>query len=127
MEVGRAAQRIVVHGSASAQTEPNGSHAQEHSLEVHLPFLQRLLGAFTVLPLVCGRADADTVADVMALVWGGPETLIVVSTDLSHYHDHMPARGPRRPCSTAWSAGCRRRCCCTLWRWRRAGDRRTAA
>jgi len=74
------------------------AHAQEHSLEVHLPFLQRLLGAFTVLPLVCGRADADTVADVMALVWGGPETLIVVSTDLSHYHDHMSAQEiDRRP------------------------------
>ena len=67
------------------------AHAQEHSLEVHLPFLQRVLGQFTLLPLVVGDAGAEDVAAVLDEVWGGPETLIVVSTDLSHYHDHRTA------------------------------------
>jgi AmmeMemoRadiSam system protein B len=66
-------------------------HAPEHSLEVHLPFLQRTLTDFRVLPLVVGRADADLVANVLDALWGGPETLIVVSTDLSHYERHDAA------------------------------------
>ncbi|MEW5741353.1 MAG: AmmeMemoRadiSam system protein B [Myxococcota bacterium] len=61
------------------------AHEREHSLEVHLPFLQRALGDFSVLPLCVGHASADDVADLLEAVWGGPETLIVVSTDLSHY------------------------------------------
>ena len=69
----------------------DSAHAPEHSLEVHLPFLQRTLGAFTLLPLVVGRADPDTVAAVIDAVWGGPETLVVVSSDLSHYLDHDTA------------------------------------
>jgi len=60
-------------------------HAREHSLEVHLPFLQRVLGDFTVLPLCVGHASPEEVAQVLEAVWGGPETLIVVSSDLSHY------------------------------------------
>jgi MEMO1 family protein len=68
------------------------AHALEHSLEVHLPFLQVCLDRFTLLPLVVGRCRPDDVADVLDLVWGGPETLIVVSTDLSHYHDYETAR-----------------------------------
>ena len=60
-------------------------HAPEHSLEVQLPFLQRALGAFTLLPLVVGDATAVEVAEALRTVWGGPETLIVVSSDLSHY------------------------------------------
>jgi hypothetical protein len=75
------------------------AHAPEHSLEVHLPFLQRTLTEFTVLPLVVGGADARTVADVLDTVWGGPETLIVVSSDLSHYLDHE--RAARRDRATA--------------------------
>ena len=67
------------------------AHAGEHSLEVHLPFLQVALGDVAVLPLVVGRVPATSVADVLDAVWGGPETLIVVSTDLSHYHDHATA------------------------------------
>jgi AmmeMemoRadiSam system protein B len=69
-------------------------HDDEHGLEVHLPFLQRLLGptGWTVLPVVVGRTDADVVADLLLSVWGGPETLVVVSTDLSHYHSHDSAR-----------------------------------
>jgi len=60
-------------------------HAEEHSLEVQLPFLQTLLPDFRVLPLAVGRASADEVAAVLDRVWGGDETLIVVSSDLSHY------------------------------------------
>lgn len=61
------------------------AHAKEHSLEVQLPFLQRVLGQFTVLPLVVGQATPSEVAQVLDAVWGGPETLLVVSTDLSHF------------------------------------------
>lgn len=68
------------------------AHAQEHSLEVHLPFLQEVLGEFTLVPLVAGEASAQEVAEVLELLWGGPETLIVISTDLSHYHDYHTAQ-----------------------------------
>jgi len=67
------------------------AHAKEHSLEVHLPFIQEVLGDVAVLPLVVGRMAATKVADVLEAVWGGPETLVVASTDLSHYHDHATA------------------------------------
>ncbi len=67
-------------------------HEGEHSLEVHLPFLQRVLSdGFTVLPIVVGRTGSDAVADVLELVWGGDETLIVVSSDLSHYESYDSA------------------------------------
>ncbi len=65
----------------------DATHAQEHSLEVHLPFLQEILGEFTLLPLVVGDATPEEVADVLDAVWGGPETLIVISSDLSHYEN----------------------------------------
>lgn len=64
------------------------AHETEHSLEVHLPFLQSVLGDFTLLPLVAGEAPRDVVAAVLDEVWGGPETLIVISTDLSHYLEY---------------------------------------
>jgi len=67
-------------------------HAVEHSLEVHLPFLQQVLGEFTLIPLVVGEASPEEVSEVLAAVWDGPETLIVVSTDLSHYLDYDTAR-----------------------------------
>lgn len=67
-------------------------HALEHSLEVQLPFLQHLLGSFQLVPFVVGDASHEEVADVMDLLWGGAETLIVVSSDLSHYYDHATAR-----------------------------------
>ena len=66
--------------------------APAHRLEVHLPFLQRVLGRFSLLPLAVGRAEPAEVADVIERCWGGPETLIVVSSDLSHYHDYETAR-----------------------------------
>lgn len=64
------------------------THVQEHSLEVHLPFLQITLGDFELIPLIVGHAAPQEVAQVLELVWGGPETLIVVSSDLSHYLDY---------------------------------------
>jgi AmmeMemoRadiSam system protein B len=67
-------------------------HADEHSLEVHIPFLQHVLGIeWTLVPIAVGRATPLEVADVLAAMWGGPETAVVVSTDLSHYHDHATA------------------------------------
>ncbi|MBF0247529.1 MAG: AmmeMemoRadiSam system protein B [Alphaproteobacteria bacterium] len=66
----------------------DATHIPEHSLEVHLPFLQEVLGDFVLIPMVVGDARAHEVADVLDAVWGGPETLIVISTDLSHYLDY---------------------------------------
>lgn len=60
-------------------------HALEHSLEVHLPFLQVALGDIEVLPFAVGRAAPEDVAAVLDALWGGPETVVVVSSDLSHY------------------------------------------
>lgn len=68
------------------------AHAAEHSLEVHLPFLQEALERFRLTPLVVGEATPAEVAEALDLVWGGDETLIVVSTDLSHYHPYDTAR-----------------------------------
>lgn len=68
------------------------AHRLEHSLEVQLPFLQMTLGSFDLVPLAVGDASPAMVADVLDAAWGGPETLIVVSTDLSHYHPYDEAR-----------------------------------
>ena len=68
------------------------AHALEHSVEVQLPFLQRVLGEFALLPLVAGSATAEEVAAVLDRAWGGVETLVVVSTDLSHFHTSTTAR-----------------------------------
>lgn len=67
-------------------------HAQEHSLEVHLPFLQRILGDTPVLPLAVGEVHPETVAEVIALLADDPRTLIVVSSDLSHFETIDSAR-----------------------------------
>src|SRR4051812_21947229 len=68
------------------------AHLQEHALEVQLPFLQRQLGDFTLAPFAVGDASVDDVAEVIERLWGGVETLIVISTDLSHYHAYAEAR-----------------------------------
>ncbi|MBL0125608.1 MAG: AmmeMemoRadiSam system protein B [Betaproteobacteria bacterium] len=68
------------------------AHAQEHSLEVQLPFLQSVLGDFRLVPLVVGQATPGEVAEVLDALWGGEETLIVVSSDLSHFLDYRSAR-----------------------------------
>jgi AmmeMemoRadiSam system protein B/AmmeMemoRadiSam system protein A len=68
-------------------------HAHEHSLEVHLPFLQVVLGTgFALVPLAVGNAGPDEVAEVLERVWGGEETLIVISSDLSHFLPYGPAQ-----------------------------------
>ena len=67
------------------------AHAQEHSLEVHLPFLQKTLKEFSLVPLVIGQVEPGEVSAVLEQLWGGDETLIVVSSDLSHYHDYETA------------------------------------
>lgn len=91
--------RIAIDQAAVAALRPlpqvevsTPAHAWEHSLEVQLPFLQTVLGDFTLVPLAVGDASAEQVAEVLERVWGGPETLIVVSSDLSHYLDYRRAR-----------------------------------
>jgi AmmeMemoRadiSam system protein B len=68
------------------------AHATEHSLEVHLPFLQTVLGDFRLLPLAVGDASAGEVEEVLERVWGGPETLVVISSDLSHFLPYREAQ-----------------------------------
>jgi AmmeMemoRadiSam system protein B len=67
-------------------------HAPEHSLEVQLPFLQSVLGDFRLAPFAVGEVSGAAVAQVMDALWGGDETLIVVSSDLSHYHAYAAAQ-----------------------------------
>lgn len=69
----------------------DAAHAPEHSLEVQVPFLQTVLDDFSLVPLVVGDATTDEVAAVIDAGWSGPETLVVVSTDLSHYHRYAEA------------------------------------
>ena len=70
----------------------DAAHAREHSLEVQLPFLQKMLGDFALAPFAVGAASVQEVAAVIERLWGGPETLVVISTDLSHYHPYETAR-----------------------------------
>jgi len=72
--------------------ESAAAHAEEHALEVQLPFLQQVLGEFSLVPLVVGDAAPEKVAEVLERLWGGAETLIVISSDLSHYHPYEEAR-----------------------------------
>ncbi len=88
---------VDVDAARQAAALPGGqisdaAHAQEHSLETQLPFLQRLLGDFTIVPVVVGTAPSKQIDDLMAVLWGGEETLIVVSSDLSHFLDYDSAR-----------------------------------
>jgi len=72
--------------------ESAATHAEEHALEVQLPFLQQVLGDFSLVPLVVGDAVPERVAEVLERLWGGEETLIVISSDLSHYHTYADAQ-----------------------------------
>jgi len=69
----------------------DNAHRDEHSLEVHLPFLQRSLKHFSIVPIVVGDASPDQVTAILERLWGGDETLIVVSSDLSHFLDYQQA------------------------------------
>ena len=77
------------------------AHALEHSLEVHVPFLQTVLERFTLVPLAVGHATAQEVAEVLDAVWGGAETLLVVSSDLSHYLSYDDAQAVDRATAKA--------------------------
>ena len=79
----------------------DAAHAQEHSLEVHLPFLQSVLGSFSLVPIVVGGASPTQMAQLLEQVWGGDETLIVVSSDLSHYLPYDTARKSDRETAEA--------------------------
>ena len=70
----------------------DAAHALEHALEVQLPFLQRQLGEFSLVPFAVGMASVQDVAEVIERLWGGRETLVVLSTDLSHYHPYDEAQ-----------------------------------
>jgi hypothetical protein len=70
----------------------SAAHAQEHSLEVQLPFLQKVLGEFSLVPIAAGAALTEEVMLVIQRLWDGPETLFVISTDLSHYHSYDEAK-----------------------------------
>jgi MEMO1 family protein len=72
--------------------EMDEAHAQEHSLEVQLPFLQVVLGGFSLVPLAVGDATPEEIAEVLDALWGGPETRLVISSDLSHYCDPQTAQ-----------------------------------
>ncbi len=67
-------------------------HVPEHALEVLLPFLQITLGEFSIVPILAGDASPSQTAEVLEAVWGGPETLVAVSSDLSHYYSYDKAR-----------------------------------
>jgi MEMO1 family protein len=78
-------------GALPQVCESEPAHSLEHSLEVQLPFLQTVLEEFKLVPLAVGDASPAEVAEAIETVWGGPETLIVVSSDLSHYHRYDEA------------------------------------
>lgn len=83
--------RVGVRASADAPAPAlmvnDATHAQEHAVEVQIPILQQVLGPqLTIVPLNVGDARPEEVADVLKAFWGGPETVIVISSDLSHYH-----------------------------------------
>jgi AmmeMemoRadiSam system protein B len=74
-------------------TVDDSAHEREHSLEVQLPFLQVILKQFTLVPLAVGEAEPGEISEVLELLWGGPETRFVISSDLSHYFEfHMAQR-----------------------------------
>ncbi len=77
------------------------AHVREHSLEVQLPFLQTIYANFQLVPLVVGDATPAEVAEILTRLWGGPETVVVISSDLSHYHDYKTATELDRATSQA--------------------------
>jgi hypothetical protein len=82
-------------------SEADGAHQSEHSIEVHLPFIREVLGDVSVVPLVVGRASIQLVGRVLQAVWGGDDTVIVASSDLSHYLQDAEARSRDRETAVA--------------------------
>ena len=70
----------------------NPTHKDEHSLEVQLPFLQEVLGDFSIIPIIVGESRVKDVSEVIDFLWGNDETLIVISSDLSHYRGYKTAK-----------------------------------
>jgi len=93
--------RTVVPGMANLPQVSclDEAHRYEHSLEVQLPFLQSVLDEFVLVPLVVGDAGAEEVAGVLEYLWDTPDTLVIVSSDLSHYHDYQTAASMDRETS----------------------------
>jgi AmmeMemoRadiSam system protein B len=87
-----AAARTAAMDAVPSVRVDDAPHTFEHSLEVQLPFLQTVLENFEVLPLAVGRCPVDDVTAVLEVLWGDDETVLVVSTDLSHYHPPAAAR-----------------------------------
>jgi MEMO1 family protein len=92
-------------GDLCSVIQDDAPHAPEHALEVEVPFLQTLLHAFAMVPLLVGDTVAEEVADVLQRLWGGPETLVLVSSDLSHYYDYDTARRLDAATATAIERG----------------------
>jgi hypothetical protein len=84
-----AVQSLVDNGFAKYFNE---AHQLEHSIEVHLPFLQLVLDDFSIVPIVVGQTNSEHVSTTIEELWGGEETLIIVSSDLSHYHPYLEAQ-----------------------------------
>jgi len=84
-------QAAALLGSFEQVAVRDDAHRDEHSLEVHLPFLQMVLDDFVLIPIVVGLATPSDVAKVLDTLWGGTETLIVISSDLSHFHSYAEA------------------------------------
>ena len=78
--------------TVSGVEQRDDTHIPEHSLETQLPFLQRLLGSFTIIPIIVGAASIEQTDALLAALWGGEETLVVISSDLSHFHGYDQAR-----------------------------------
>jgi len=70
----------------------DAAHVYEHSLEVMLPFLQIIAQDFSIIPLVAGQTTGEEVAELLSLLWDGPDTIIVISSDLSHYYGYGTAK-----------------------------------
>ncbi|MDH5516261.1 MAG: AmmeMemoRadiSam system protein B [Gammaproteobacteria bacterium] len=92
---------IATLSGLSQITISDEAHREEHSLEVQLPFLQETLDDFSLVPIVVGDASMQQVSEVINLLWGDEQTLIVISTDLSHYHDYYQAKQLDRATSDA--------------------------
>ena len=87
---------------------------REHSLEVHLPFLMRVLPRFSLVPLLVGTAAPSEIDALLEALWGGPETVIVISSDLSHYLDYESARRLRVRVKRTFAVAPRRRTGCRV-------------